>query len=266
MRTIPAAAPTPPINKMLVSLPPSGGGVVVVVVGDWRTAYVELMVKHDEEYRMHTYENRTEAGQILARELSKVTFKARPVVLAIPNGGIPVGVEIARFLNAELDSIIVRKLQVPGNPEAGFGALTSHGSMLLNERLVRRIGLNQRQIELVVKQTEGQIERRRADYEGLVGVCDPSDKDVILVDDGLASGYTMKAAIESVRTLEPNGITVAVPTSSGSAADLIGNEVDNLICPRIEYGFIFAVANAYRNWYDVTDREVIDILEDYRKE
>jgi predicted phosphoribosyltransferase len=215
---------------------------------------------------MHTYENRTEAGLHLARELGKVTFEARPVVLAIPNGGIPVAVEIARSLNAELDSIIVRKLQVPGNPEAGFGALTSHGSLLLNDRLVRRIGLNQRQIDLVVKQTEEQIERRRADYRGLVGIVDPSGKDVILVDDGLASGYTMKAAIESVKTLGPNSITVAVPTSSGSAADLISGEVSSLVCPRIESGFIFAVANAYRNWYDIPDSEVIDILEEYRKE
>lgn len=215
---------------------------------------------------MHSYENRTEAGQVLARELKELEFETRPVVLAIPNGGIPVAVEIARSLNAELDSIIVRKLQVPGNPEAGFGALTSHGSLLLNDRLVRSIGLNQRQIELVVNQTEEQIDRRRADYQGLVGIVDPSQKDIILVDDGLASGYTMKAAIESVRTLEPNTITVAVPTSSGSAAELITNDVQNLVCPLIESGFIFAVANAYRNWYDVPDSEVIDILEEYRKE
>jgi predicted phosphoribosyltransferase len=214
---------------------------------------------------LFTYENRTEAGRVLAKELEDVHFKTRPVVLAIPNGGIPVGIEIARTLEAELDSIIVRKLQVPGNPEAGFGALTSHGSLILNERLVRRIGLNQRQIDLVVKQTENQIERRRADYRGLVGIVDPSKKDVILVDDGLASGYTMKAAIESVRTLEPSSITIAVPTSSGSAADLISKEVQSLICPRIESGFIFAVANAYRKWHDVSDSEVIDILERYRK-
>ena len=111
---------------------------------------------------------------------------------------------------------------------------------------------------------EEQIERRRSDYRGLVGTVDPSQKDVILVDDGLASGYTMKAAIESVRTLAPNTISVAVPTSSGSAVDLITKEVQRLVCPRIESGFIFAVANAYRHWYDVPDSEVIEILEGYR--
>ncbi|MHA1966064.1 MAG: phosphoribosyltransferase, partial [Candidatus Thorarchaeota archaeon] len=117
---------------------------------------------------MHSYEDRTEAGLILARDLKDKEFEARPVVLAVPNGGIPVGVEIARELDAELDAIIVRKLQIPGNPEAGFGALTSHGSLLLNERLVRSIGLNQNQIDLVVKQTQNQIDRRKEDYRGLV--------------------------------------------------------------------------------------------------
>ena len=215
---------------------------------------------------MHSYEDRTEAGKVLVRELRNIEYETRPVVLAIPNGGIPVGVEIAKALDAELDAIIVRKLQVPGNPEAGFGALTSHRSLLLNDRLVRRIGLNQRQIDLVVKQTEGQIESRIADYHGLVGIGDPSERDVILVDDGIASGYTMMAAIESVRTLSPNSITVAAPTSSSSATDLINREVRLLVCPRIESGFIFAVANAYKNWYDVPDSEVVDILENYRNQ
>ena len=214
---------------------------------------------------MIVYKDRTEAGQVLARELSSMKFETKPVVLAIPNGGIPVGVEIAGTLAADLDALIVRKLQVPGNIEAGFGALTSQGALLLNERLVKSIGLDQHQIDTVVKKTQDQISRRREDYRGLVGIIDPSNKDVILVDDGLASGYTMMAAIESVRTLEPTSITVAVPTSSRSAADLVGDKIDNIICPRIESGFVFAVANAYRNWYDVPDSEVVDILKAHRE-
>jgi putative phosphoribosyl transferase len=211
-----------------------------------------------------TYQDRTEAGQVLARDLTNIKFETRPVVLAIPNGGIPVGVEIATELDADLDAIIVRKLQIPGNPEAGFGALTSHGAMLLNERLVRSVGLKQNQIDMVVQQTQNQIDRRKADYQGLVGIVSLSKKDVILVDDGLASGYTMMAAIESVRSLSPNSITVAVPTSSGSAADLVGEAVRSFLCPRVESGFIFAVANAYKNWYDVPDSEVIEILKRFR--
>ncbi|MFW9794195.1 MAG: phosphoribosyltransferase [Candidatus Thorarchaeota archaeon] len=227
---------------------------------------MSILIKHFGDPILYSYENRTEAGQVLAHELSSVRFETRPVVLAIPNGGIPVGVEIAKALEAELDVIIVRKLQVPGNPEAGFGALTSQGSLILNDSLVRRIGLNQRGIDFVVKQTENQIEKRKADYRGLVGIIDPSEKDIILVDDGLASGYTMMAAIESVRNFAPKSITVAAPTASGSAADLITGEVSALICPRIESGFIFAVANAYKNWYDVSDHEVVSILEEYRRQ
>jgi putative phosphoribosyl transferase len=211
------------------------------------------------------YNDRREAGQVLSQELSRIEFEAKPVVLAIPNGGIPVGVEIAKALDAGLDAIIVRKLQVPGNTEAGFGALTSQGALILNERLVRSIGLNQHQIEMVVEKTQEQIDKRREDYRGLVGITNPSDKDVILVDDGLASGYTMMAAVESVRSIGPNTITVAVPTAARGAADLVGAEVESLICPRIESGFIFAVANAYRNWYDVPDNEVIEILKAYRE-
>ncbi|MFW9965508.1 MAG: phosphoribosyltransferase [Candidatus Sifarchaeia archaeon] len=214
---------------------------------------------------MYSYENRTEAGQVLAQKLKDIRFETRPVVLAIPNGGIPIGVEIAEALAAELDAIIVRKLQVPGNTEAGFGALTSQGSLLLNERLVRSIGLNQHQIDLVVKQTKEQIEKRKSDYRGLVGIIDPARKDVILVDDGLASGYTMMAAVESVKGLAPNSVTVAVPTASSSAARLVRETGIVLVCPRIESGFIFAVANAYKNWYDVPDHEVIDTLENFRK-
>ncbi|MFX1482252.1 MAG: phosphoribosyltransferase [Promethearchaeota archaeon] len=213
---------------------------------------------------MISYKDRTEAGQVLSRELDEIQFETRPLILSIPNGGIPVGVEIAESLKAELDAIIVRKLQVPGNTEAGFGALTSQGSLILNDALVRRIGLNEQQIDLVIKQTREQIERRKADYEGLVGIVDLSNRDVILVDDGLASGYTMMAAIESVKKFIPRSILVAVPTASSSAMDLVGGAVERVVCPRIESGFIFAVANAYRNWYDVPDREVVDILRSFR--
>lgn len=211
-----------------------------------------------------SYRDRSDAGKVLADSLKKVHFETRPVVLAIPNGGISVGIEIARALDAELDAIIVRKLQVPWNTEAGFGALTSQGALLLNERLVRSVGLDQDQIDAVVKQTEKQIERRKVDYQGLVGVIDISGKDVILVDDGIASGYTMMAAIESVRSLMPNSITVATPIASQQAAHMVEKEVETLICPRRERGFVFAVANAYDNWYDVSDSEVIDMLESFR--
>jgi putative phosphoribosyl transferase len=212
-----------------------------------------------------SYRNRVHAGQILAQQLKGMEFKTRPLVLAIPNGGVAVGAEIARSLDADLDVIIVRKLQVPGNPEAGFGALTSQGALILNDGLVRSIGLHKEQIDKVVEQTQAQIEKRRADYWNLIGVFSPEDRDVILVDDGIASGYTMVAAIESVESMGPASITVVVPTCSKKAAHLVRKKVGVLLCPRVEAGFIFAVANAYEHWYDVPDSEVLEILKEFRQ-
>ncbi|MFW9965981.1 MAG: phosphoribosyltransferase [Candidatus Thorarchaeota archaeon] len=207
-----------------------------------------------------SYRDRTHAGHILAEELMTVKWISAPVVLAIPNGGVAVALPIAKALDADLDVIIVRKLQIPHNPEAGFGSLTSLGTMILNDALVQRIGLTENDITTVRSRTEKQIEDRRKAYAGLAGFFNPRGRHIILVDDGLASGYTMLAAIQSVRESHPTSITVAVPTSSSSAASKISPVVDRFICPRVESGFVFAVANAYENWYDAPDDEVIDAL------
>ena len=156
--------------------------------------------------------------------------------------------------------MIVRKLQIPYNPEAGFGALTSLGTLILNKPLVARLGLTEKEIDSVKRTTERQIEERKETYEGLVGHTEPLGRAVILVDDGLASGYTMMAAIDSVREFHPDSVIVAVPTAHDNSARMVEAAVDRLVCPRIETGFVFAVANAYQNWYDVLDSEVIEIL------
>jgi predicted phosphoribosyltransferase len=200
----------------------------------------------------------------LADELSKESFETEPLVLAVPNGGVAVALPIAEALDAALDVIIVRKLQIPFNPEAGFGALTSLGTMMLNDDLVSRVGLTDQDIQLVRTRTEKQIESRKEAYDGLVGLYFPNNKDVILVDDGLASGYTMLAAVTSVKESNPKSIMVAVPTASASAAKRVGGVVDRLVCPDVGSGFVFAVADAYENWYDVSDNEVIESLRAYR--
>lgn len=207
-----------------------------------------------------SYVDREEAGRVLAYELQTRKLENTPLVLAIPNGGLAVAIPIAQALGAKLDLLIVRKLQIPYNPEAGFGAITSLGTIIFNKPLVARIGLNQDQINSVVERTRAQIDNRKQEYEGLVGHYSPEGKIVILVDDGLASGYTMLAAIQSVRTLTPHKILVAVPTASASAVSLIRDEVDELICPHIGSGYVFAVADAYENWYDVSELEVIELL------
>jgi predicted phosphoribosyltransferase len=131
------------------------------------------------------YKDRTEAGRTLASELQAIGFDAPPLVLAIPNGGVAVAIPITKALGADLDLIIVRKLQIPHNPEAGFGAVTSLGSVMLNHPLVARIGLEQSQIDAVIKQTEAQIQRRQQAYVQVLRNAAPHKRIVILVDDGL---------------------------------------------------------------------------------
>lgn len=210
------------------------------------------------------YKNRQHAGEVLARKLSDIDFETQPVVLAIPNGGIPVGVEIAKRINADFDAIIVRKMQIPGNPEAGFGSITSYGSVEFNEALLRRLNLGQDQIEAVIESTRSQIESRKEEYEGLVGVIKPEGRDTIIVDDGIASGYTMLAAIHSIQPIAPRSLIVAAPTASARAASLVREKADELVCPNIESGFVFAVANAYEKWYDVPDSEAKTLLKEFR--
>jgi predicted phosphoribosyltransferase len=133
---------------------------------------------------------------------------------------------------------------------------------MLNQPLVARIGLTESQINTVIKQTEHQIQRRQETYAHALRKTSPKGRVVILVDDGLASGYTMLAAIESVQTFDPRQIIVAVPTASMGAVEKVKSVVDQLICPHTPSGFIFAVADAYRHWYDVPDEEVLRVLEE----
>ncbi|MFQ5832060.1 MAG: phosphoribosyltransferase [Candidatus Thorarchaeota archaeon] len=210
------------------------------------------------------YRDREHAGRILSEKLSELSFDAGPLVLAVPNGGVAVALPIAEALEATLDIIIVRKLQIPYNPEAGFGALTSLGTLILNKELVTRLGFSQEEIDSVCMRTENQIQARKDAYDGLAGIHFPDRKDVILVDDGLASGYTMLAAISSVKEAQPASITVAVPTASSGAVQRVAGVVDRLVCPNVGSGYVFAVADAYENWYDVPDTEVVEALRSHR--
>ena len=212
------------------------------------------------------YENRPAAGNTLGNLLQEQAFREPPLVLAIPNGGLAVALPIAKQLQAHLDLLIVRKLQIPYNPEAGFGAITSLGTVILNQPLVERIGLTEIDIEHVIQKTQQQIDQRKNAYEGLVGLFSPDNRIVVLVDDGLASGYTMLAAIQSVQQLSPKKIIVAVPTASASAIAKIRPVADELICPHVGTGYVFAVADAYQHWYDVSEKEVIEQLREYRKQ
>ena len=209
--------------------------------------------------KLYVFKDRKEAGTLLAQRL--LGYKDTDgIVFAIPSGGVPVAAEIAKALTLPLDLIIVRKVQVPYNPEAGFGAVSPDNKVLLNEDLLRSLSLSEKDVERQIHITRDIIKKRDSLFRK--GLPFPSIKDrvAIIVDDGLASGYTMLSAIDYIKRHEPQKIVVAVPTGSKGTVEIILPEVDELVCLNIRSGYEFAVANAYENWYDLEDDEVISVL------
>lgn len=203
--------------------------------------------------------DRIEAGRQLAGEL-RPRVTADTVVLAIPRGGVPVAVEVATRLNLPLDIIVPRKLPIPWNPEAGFGAVTSDGVVVLNEALVRELDLTQDRIREIVQSVSDEIGRRDQVYRSARSKLDIAGKPVVIVDDGLASGYTMIAAVQAARQRGAQRVAVAVPVASESALRLIKESVDDLICLIESHRLPFAVADYYVAWHDLTDEEVLGYL------
>ncbi len=204
------------------------------------------------------FKDRLEGGWKLAQELKEMHLE-NPVVLAVPSGGLPVGLEIARALSCPFDLVVVRKIQYPWTTEAGFGAVASDGTLFL--------GPAARELppEVIEAQTQKAIEQvKHREKEFLKGRkrVDIRGKTAILVDDGLASGSTMFAATKSVRKRKPAQIVVAAPTASGGAIELLENEADQVITlykhPR---GLPFAVASSYQEWHDLADKEVMEYLQ-----
>ncbi|HDJ67206.1 MAG TPA: phosphoribosyltransferase [Nitrososphaeria archaeon] len=220
----------------------------------------EVIFDDNLKERLHVFKDRFHAGELLAEMLKRNLSLGDAIILAIPAGGIPVGYEISCRLNIPMDVVIVRKLQIPWDPEAGFGAASSDGEIVLNERLVKQLGLSEEIIEEVVRKTLGIIRDRSKKFRMVKPVLDIGDKTVILVDDGLASGYTMLAAIRSIKKKNPKRIIAAVPTASAAAVKLVSRKVDKILCLNVRSGPFFAVADAYRKWRDLTDEEVIEIL------
>jgi putative phosphoribosyl transferase len=212
--------------------------------------------------KLYVFKDRKEAGTLLAKRLLK--YKGIDcIVLAIPSGGVPVGAEIAKALTLPLDIIIVRKVQIPYNPEAGFGAVCPDGEVLLNEDLLRNLNLSEKDVERQIQLTIDIIKKRDSLFRK--GLPFPSIKErvAIIVDDGLASGYTMFSAIDYAKKYHPQKIVVAVPTGLKRTIEIILPEVDELVCLNMRSGFVFAVADAYEDWYDLEDDEVISILNNF---
>lgn len=209
------------------------------------------------------FKDRSDAGRRLVGKLVKHQDNA--VVIAIPRGGIPVAVEVAEGLSAPLDIIIPRKIPIPDNPEAGYGAVTENGSPVLNEPLVRQLGLTENHIKQQIKEVRAEIRRRSAIFREVLSPVDAAGKTAILIDDGLASGFTMIAAIKSLKKRKPDRIISAVPIASKVAYDRVKPLVDELVCLAVAYTPTFAVASFYQHWYDLTDEEVLQFLKGWQK-
>jgi putative phosphoribosyl transferase len=209
--------------------------------------------------RIHVFFDRVSAGQQLAARLKD--YHGRAVRLfAIPAGGVPVAAEIARQLAIPLDLIIVRKIQLPWTTEAGFGALNSAGQAVINEDLLSRMPLSPEEIEVQIQRTAAVMREREAILRNNKPYARLDGQPAMVVDDGLASGYTMRAAIQFLKDQGAGQLIVAVPTGSERTVWELLPLVDELYCLNVRGGFSFAVADAYENWYDLTEEEVLSVL------
>lgn len=211
------------------------------------------------------FQDRFYAGRLLSEKLHEYSNNEKVILLALPAGGVPVGYAVAKELGIKLGVMLVRKIQIPWNTEAGFGALTLDGEAVFNEPLLEHLGLTKEELDEAILKTKRNIQERLRKFTANKPMPNLKGKIVILVDDGLASGFTMLAAARSARKQIPQTIVIAVPTGSLGAIKLLEPEVDMILCLNVRTGPSFAVADAYRNWYDVTDQEVIGILEKSRE-
>jgi putative phosphoribosyl transferase len=206
------------------------------------------------------FTNRTEAGQELARHLTKYMSRKDVIVLGLPRGGVPVAFEVATALGAPLDVFVLRKLGVPGHEELAFGAIASGGVRVLDPEIVEGLGISDLDIELVTAVEKEELKRRERVYRGSRPRLDVKEKTVILVDDGIATGSSMRAAIRAVRQMEPARIVVATPVAPASTCNDLKIEVDELVCVGMPESF-FGVGQFYRDFSQVSDEEVNELLD-----
>jgi putative phosphoribosyl transferase len=210
------------------------------------------------------FENRNAAGAKLAAELSEYTDK-KVVILAIPNGGVPLAVQVANSLKAELDIIICRKLSVPTNPEGGLGAVADDGTAVINEDVIKNDGITPAQIEYEMNLVKSNIRERSLLYKGGQPSAALTGKIAIIVDDGLASGITMCVAVEAVKHRRPKQVVVAVPLASATGYNRVEKVADRVVACAVAQMRQFFLADFYKTWRDISDQEVVHTLEHWRQ-
>lgn len=205
------------------------------------------------------FQDRVEAGKELGKALSKYRGSSSTLVLALPRGGVPVGFEVARFLDVEFDILVVRKLGLPVSPEYAMGAICGQGARLLNEQLVKRLGVTAEEISQVEKRERAELARRESLYRG--GRPGPlmENRKVLIVDDGLATGFTMRVAIMAVREANPAEVIVAVPVSARDSYERLQEFSDQVISLSVPEEFD-CVGQFYQDFSPVSDEEVLQIM------
>lgn len=206
------------------------------------------------------FRDRAEAGRRLAEELGEYAGRRDVLVLALPRGGVPVAFEVARALEAPLDVCVVRKLGVPGHEELAMGAIASGGAWVLNEDVIEGLGIPGHLVKDIAEHELHELKRREQLYRGDRPAIDVHRRTVILVDDGIATGSTMRAAVAALRRLGPDRLVIAVPAAAPSARAEIGSEVDEMICV-IEPDPFYAVGVWYDDFSQTTDDQVRDLLD-----
>jgi len=206
------------------------------------------------------FANRTEAGQKLAHRLRKYANRNDVIVLGAPRGGIPVAFEVAMNLKVPLDVFVLRKLGVPGREELAFGAIASGGVRILDPDIVEGLGITALQIERVTQAEKQELERREQAYRGGEPPLDVRGMTIVLVDDGIATGSSMRAGIRALRQMEPARIVLAVPVAPPSACSQLQFEVDELVCLEMPERF-YGVGQFYDDFSQVSDEEVKELLD-----
>jgi len=205
------------------------------------------------------FDNRTDAGRKLANQLGEYANRKDVIVLGIPRGGVPVAFEVAASLHAPLDVFVSRKLGVPGQEELAFGAIASGGVRILDAEIVEAAGVSDVEIEQITASVKKELERRERLYRGDRPPLKVEGSTVILVDDGIATGSSMLAAISALHQMKPARLVVAVPVAPVSTCNRLRREVDQLLCVYMPETF-FAIGQFYDDFSQVTDEEVTDLL------
>jgi putative phosphoribosyl transferase len=213
---------------------------------------------------MHTelavFQDRAAAGRVLAQRLTNYAGSPDLVVLALPRGGVPVGFQVARSLRAPLDLLPVRKLGVPGREELAMGAIASDGTQVVNRRVVRELGIAEDTLQAVAAAEHQELERRERAYRDQRPRPELTGKVVIVVDDGLATGATMWAAVAAIRRQRPARVVVAVPVGAASTCQALQQVADDVVCASTPALFV-AVGQAYHDFAQTTDEEVRALLD-----